>query len=172
MLLPMPLWLPGLPTGDLTDLLLSALLIMASMAFFTVFGQKIQAWMMLRQVARSLDKLKMMRDEGRRIAIRALREARAGGDVVGRVDRFLEHFLIEPEAMDPAGVVWKLERILDVREKKFLDEIRRIAPEAGEDKVHNLEGLLEAATALNVLYKVVRHYYCLLYTSPSPRDRG
>ncbi len=161
MLLPMPLWLPGLPTGDLTDLLLSALLVMASMAFFTVFGQKIQAWMMLRQVARSLDKLKMMRDEGRSIAIRALREAGAGGDVVGRVDRFLEHFLIEPEAMDPAGVVWKLERILDVREKKFLDEIRRIAPEAGEEKVHNLEGLLEAATALNVLYKVVRHYYLL-----------
>ncbi|OYT52255.1 hypothetical protein B6U66_02475 [Candidatus Bathyarchaeota archaeon ex4484_135] len=162
MLLPMPMWLPGLPQGDLTDLLLSTILILVSMAFFTIFGQRIQAWMMLRQVARSLDRLRLMRDEGRKMAIRALRDlGGAEGDVAEKVDRFLEHFAIEPESMDPAGVVWKLERILDVREKKFLDEVRRMAPKASEDKIHNLEGLLEAAMALNTLYKVVRHYYLL-----------
>jgi len=162
MAVPMLMWLPDLAKGDFTDLLLSALFIFASMAFFTVFGQRIQAWMMLRQVAKSLDKLKMMRDEGRRIAIRALRSLGSSEEGLSeKVDRFLEHFAIEPESMDPAGVVWKLERILDVREKKFLDEVRRLAPRADEPKVHNLEGLLEAAMALNILYKVVRHYYLL-----------
>ncbi|RLI09788.1 DUF1512 domain-containing protein [Candidatus Bathyarchaeota archaeon] len=136
--------------------------IFVSMAIFTLFGQKIQIWRMLSHVKASVRKLKMMRDEGRRIAIEALEElGGAEGDVAEKVDRFIEHFAIEPESMDPAGVVWKLERILDVREQKFLDEVRRMAPKASEEDVHNLEGLLEAALALNVLYKVVRHYYLL-----------
>ena len=157
-----PLWLFDFQGDKVSELLISVILIMGSMAFFTIFGQRIQVWMMLRQVRMSVNKLKLMRDGGRRIAIEALREF--GGsedDLAERVDRFLEHFAIEPESMDPAGVVWKLERILDVREQRFLDEVRRMAPKAGEAEVHNLEGLLEAALALNVLYKVVRHYYLL-----------
>ncbi len=156
-----PLQLP-LQGDNFSNLLLSVLLILGSMAFFTLFGQRIQIWMMLRQVRSSVNKLKLMRDEGRRIAIEALREfGSQEGDVAEKVDRFLEHFAIEPENMDPVGVVWKLERILDVREQRFLDEVRRMAPKASDVEVHNLEGLLEAALALNVLYKVVRHYYLL-----------
>ena len=157
-----PLWLFDFQGDKVSDLLISIILILGSMAFFTIFGQRIQVWMMLRQVKMSVNKLKLMRDGGRRVAIEALREF--GGsedDLAERVDRFLEHFAIEPESMDPAGVVWKLERILDVREQRFLDEVRRMAPKAEEAEVHNLEGLLEAALALNVLYKVVRHYYLL-----------
>jgi len=154
--------LPGLEGVDIMDLIIYVIFIFISMAIFTLFGQRIQVWRLLSQVKASVHKLKMMRDEGRRIAIEALEELGADGDGVAReVDRFIEHFAIEPESMDPAGVVWKLERILDVREQKFLDEVRRIAPEASDDEVHNLEGLLEAALALNVLYKVVRHYYLL-----------
>ena len=156
------LWLFDFQGDKLSDLLISIILILGSMAFFTIFGQRIQVWMMLRQVRMSVNKLKLMRDGGRRIAIEALRElGGSGDDVAERVDRFLEHFAIEPESMDPAGVVWKLERILDVREQRFLDEVRHMAPKAGDVEVHNLEGLLEAALALNVLYKVVRHYYLL-----------
>jgi len=156
-----PLQLP-LQGDNFSNLLLSVLLILGSMAFFTLFGQRIQIWMMLRQVRSSVNKLKLMRDEGRRIAIEALREfGSQESDVAEKVDRFLEHFAIEPESMDPVGVVWKLERILDVREQRFLDEVRRMAPKASDVEVHNLEGLLEAALALNVLYKVVRHYYLL-----------
>jgi len=154
--------LPGLEGVDVMDLIFYAIFIFVSMAIFTLFGQKIQIWRMLSQVRASVRKLKMMRDEGRRIAIEALEElGGAEGDVAEKVDRFIEHFAIEPESMDPAGVVWKLERILDVREQRFLDEVRRIAPKAGDTEVHNLEGLLEAAMALNTMYKIVRHYYLL-----------
>lgn len=155
-------WLFDLGEGGLTDLLASAIFIFTSMAFFALFGQKIQIWLTLRQVGASVDKLRLMRDKGRNLALEALKTL--GGVEHGleeKVDRFLEHFALEPESMDPAGVVWKLERILDVREKKFLDEVRRMAPKADEATIYNLEGLLEAATALNVLYKVVRHYYLL-----------
>ncbi len=36
-----------------------------------------------------------------------------------------------------------------------------MAPEADEVQVNNLENTLEAAMALNVIYKVIRHYYLL-----------
>ncbi len=151
----------GLSSDKLPDLIASAIFIFASMAFFTIFGQRIQLWMILRQVRASVDKLKRMRDKGRSMALEALEELSSGEGLAEKVDRFLEHFAIEPESMDPAGVVWKLERILDVRKQKFLDEVRRMAPEASEAEVRNLEGLLEAALALNTLYKLVRHYYLL-----------
>ena len=160
----MPIWsVAWLFQGDkLSDLLLSAIFIFASMAFFTIFGQRIQLWITLRQVGASVEKLRRMRDRGRSVAIEALRELSGSGEgLAEKVDRFLEHFAIEPESMDPAGVVWKLERVLDVREQKFLDEVRHMVPNANEAEVHNLEGLLEAALALNTLYKLVRHYYLL-----------
>jgi hypothetical protein len=39
------------------------------------------------------------------------------------------------------------------------DEVRLMAPASDEVQVYNLENTLEAAMALNYIYKVVRHYY-------------
>jgi hypothetical protein len=63
--------------------------------------------------------------------------------------------------MDPAGVVWKFEHILDVRDERFKDEVKIMAPSADETNINNLENTLEAAAALNIIYKVIRHYYIL-----------
>jgi hypothetical protein len=63
--------------------------------------------------------------------------------------------------MDPAGVVQKFDHLLDVREARFKSDIGRIAPAASSVQVNNLENLVEAAWALNFMYKVVRHLYLL-----------
>jgi hypothetical protein len=78
-----------------------------------------------------------------------------------RVDRFLEYFTIAPTALDPAGVVDKLEHILDIRDVRFKDEVKIMAPSADETQTNNLENTLEAAMALNFIFKVIRHYYLL-----------
>jgi hypothetical protein len=57
--------------------------------------------------------------------------------------------------------VWKLEHILDVRDIRFKDEVKLMAPSASETQINNLENTLEAALALNYIYKVVRHFYIL-----------
>ena len=61
--------------------------------------------------------------------------------------------------MDPAGIVYKLDHILDVRDDRMKDEVKLMAPPSDEINVNNLENTLEAAMALNYIYKVVRHYY-------------
>lgn len=133
--------------------------------FFIVFifyGQRIQTWVMVREVEASLLRLKYLRDDGRRMAIETIKElGKPSADPASRIDEFLEYFAISPQSMDPAGVVWKLDHIIDVRDIRFKDEVKLIAPTADEVNVNNLENTLEAALALNIIYKVVRHYYLL-----------
>jgi hypothetical protein len=149
------------PGGDIFSQILT--LVIYGFIFISLFyGQRIQLYIMLREVEGSLYKLRYIRDEGRKIAIETIKEiGKPQTDPTARVDRFLEYFTITPQSLDPAGVVWKLEHILDVRDVRFKDEVKLIAPEADETQTNNLENTLEAAMALNYIYKVIRHYYLL-----------
>lgn len=129
---------------------------------FVFYGQRIQMYIMVREVQNSLLRLKLIRDEGRKIAVNTIKDlGKPQADPTERVDQFLEYITIPPENMDPAGVVWKLEHLLDVRDERFKDEVKLMAPSADETNINNLENTLEAATALNIIYKVIRHYYIL-----------
>jgi len=129
---------------------------------FIFYGQRIQMYVMLREVEGSLYKLKYIKDEGRKTAIETIKEiGKPQTDPTARVDRFLEYFTIAPQSLDPAGIVWKLEHILDVRDIRFKDEVKLMAPAADETQADNLENTLEVASALNYIYKVIRHFYLL-----------
>ena len=129
---------------------------------FIFYGQRIQMYVMLREVEGSLYKLKYIKEEGRKIAIETIKEiGKPQTDPTPRVDRFLEYFTIAPQNLDPAGVVWKLEHILDIRDERFKDEVKMMSPSADETQTYNLENTLEAAMALNYIYKIIRHFYLL-----------
>jgi hypothetical protein len=129
---------------------------------FIFYGQRLQTYVMIREVEGSLYKLKYIKEEGRKITIETIKEiGKPQTDPTARVDRFLEYFTISPQSLDPAGIVWKLEHILDVRDVRFKDEVKLMAPAADETQTNNLENTLEAASALNFIYKVIRHYYLL-----------
>lgn len=150
-----------IPGGDIFSQIF-AIVIYAFIFVSLFYGQKIQLHLMLREVEGSLYKLRYIRDEGRKIAIETIKElGKPQTDPTARVDRFLEYFTITPQTLDPAGVVWKLEHILDVRDVRFKDEVKLLAPAADETQTNNLENTLEAAMALNYIYKVIRHYYLL-----------
>ncbi len=119
-------------------------------------------YVMVREIQGSLLRLKFIRDKGVKTAIDTIKEiGKPETDPTERVNQFLEYVTIPPQSMDPAGIVWKLEHILDVREDRFKDEIRLMAPSADKTNVNNLENTLEAAAALNIIYKVIRHFYIL-----------
>jgi len=134
-----------------------------SYVFFIVlifYGQRIQMYIMIREVENSLHKLKFIKEEGRKATIEAIKEiGKPTSDPSARVDRYLEYFTIGPQSMDPAGIVYKLDHILDVRDERLKDEVKLMAPSSDEIQINNLENTLEAAMALNFIYKVIRHYY-------------
>ncbi len=148
------------PWGDNTFSWIVNILFYVVFIVFMFYGQRFQIYVMLREVEGSLYKLKRIKDQGRKTAIETIKEiGKPEGDPSNRVDRFLEYFTIAPQSLDPAGVVWKLEHILDVRETRFKDDVKLMAPEADETETNNLENTLEAAMALNYLYKIIRHFY-------------
>lgn len=150
------------PIGGDTFSQIVSLLFYAVFIVFIFYGQKIQMRVMLREVEGSLYKLKYIKDEGRKIAMETIKEiGKPQTDPAARVDRFLEYFTISPQSLDPAGVVWKLEHVLDVRDTRFKDEVKLMAPAADETQANNLENTLEAAMALNYIYKIIRHFYLL-----------
>jgi len=149
----------GLGSGDIIVQILS-LLSYLFIFVFIFYGQRIQMYVMIREVESSLFKLKLMREEGRKTAIETIKEiGKPTADPSTKVDRYLEYFTITPQSMDPAGIVYKLDHILDVRDERMKDEVKLMAPATDEVQVYNLENTLEAAMALNFIYKVVRHYY-------------
>jgi len=129
---------------------------------FIFYGQRIQMYVMIREVEGSLYRLKYIKDEGRKTAVETIKEiGKPQTDPTARVDRFLEYFTIAPQNIDPAGIVWKLEHILDIRDDRLKDEVKLMAPAANETQTNNLENTLEAAMALNYIYKIIRHFYLL-----------
>jgi len=150
------------PGGDNIIAWIFQLVFYAIFVAFIFYGQRIQMYIMLREVESHLARLKFIRDEGRKMSISTIKEiGKPQEDPTERVDRFLEYISITPQNMDPAGVVWKLEHMLDVRDTRFKDEVKLMAPEADEAQLNNLENTLEAALVLNFIYKVIRHFYLL-----------
>jgi hypothetical protein len=82
-------------------------------------------------------------------------------DPSARIDRFLEYFTIMPVDLDPSGIVRKLDHIMRTRDDRIRAEVRKLCNGADDQQVSRIENILEAATALNMIYKVVRHFYLM-----------
>jgi hypothetical protein len=129
---------------------------------FLFFSQRIQAALMTRQISRALIKLRSMRDKAKQTVISAISEVgRPEKDPTSRLESLLQFFTVEPNSMDPSGVVQRLEHILDTADVRIKNEVKAIAPHADEVQIENLQNLVEATQALNNMYRVVRHYYLL-----------
>jgi hypothetical protein len=157
------LLLLGLPTGDSSSIgTLVSTLMYFSFILFILFGQKIQLWTMIWNMSGALKKLEFMKNEAKVLTVKTLKDiGKPKEDPTPRLNTLLEHFFISPVDMDPLGIVWKLDHLMDVRDTKFKDDVKRIAPEADEAQVNNLENLVEGSLALNTIFRIVRHFYLL-----------
>ena len=156
--------MPNFLQSQGTDLFNSIfqMIYLASFLFFMVYGQKVQVWMMLREIESAVIRLKSMKEDARRLAIVTIKETSAiDTDPTPRIDHFLEYFMILPTDLDPGGVVPKIEHVVDVREQRFRDEVKMLAPSAEESIVNNIEGVIEVALGLNQIYRIINHYYLL-----------
>lgn len=153
------------PTDDATLLMLFWFaFILLSFFFYPILGQRLQLINVLRDIDRKLFRLKLMRDDVRQRTISALKQA--GTDLTDeelekRLDAILDYFYIPPESMDPAGVVYKLEHILEIGENRFEDQVAALVKTDDLHRVKTLTNLVEVARAMNLIYRIVRHYYLL-----------
>ncbi|RLG95841.1 DUF1512 domain-containing protein [Candidatus Bathyarchaeota archaeon] len=152
----------GVPSQDNAIGMIIQILWLAFFIFYLLYGQKLQVKIMLKEIEGSLFKLKMIRDRGREIAISTVKKfSKHDNDPTERVDRLLEYVYIPPVDLDPYGIIKRLEHLVDVRDFRLKDEVKLMVPDADETKINNLTNMIEAALALNQIYKVVRHYYLI-----------
>lgn len=118
--------------------------------------------MILGEVSRALGKLKIMREKSRKEVIDYLvNHLKPKSDPQEQVDQLLEYFTIMPVDLDPYGIVRKIEHVVTVRNDRIRSEIRKLAPDTDLVKVSTAENILEAASSINYIYKLVRHFYLL-----------
>lgn len=133
-----------------------------SFLFFMFYGQKLQTWIMLRDIGKAVRKLKVMKNKARKIAISTIKEkGKEDLDPTPRIDHFLEYFALTPTNLDPAGIVPKFEQLIDVRDQRFKNEVKIIAPRADRVQSNNIEGVLGVAIGLNTIYRIINHFYLL-----------
>ena len=133
---------------------------MPIMLFLMFYGQRIQAYLVLRKIGGSLNKLETMKVDARTKVITALSEFNSDKSIVEkRLDRLLMSFMIAPISLDPRGMVQKLEHLINTQEHALRADLRLIAKPADDDQLSTLENLVEVALGLNLMFKIIRHFY-------------
>jgi hypothetical protein len=143
--------------GTITSIVYLGLFVVS---FF--FSTRIRTLQSTFALSRSLKKLRTFRDKTKSEIISAIpTDISNKKSVSTRVDNLMEHFIIKPSAMDPAGVTKRYEHLLDNSDEYVKTEIKSIVPQANEQQIQNLQNLVEAGQALNKMYRVVRNYYII-----------
>ena len=132
--------------------------------FVTFFYQaRLQSYMALNDISRGLNKLKVMKDKSRKEAIDYLvNVGKASSDPAQRVDQFLDYVTIMPVETDPSGIIPKIDHVVTTNNDRVRAEVGALlGGQSNPVTVSISENLLEVATSLNQIHKIVRHYYLL-----------
>ncbi len=132
---------------------------------FMFYGTKIQAWRASKEIAVALVDLKAWNNEGKNHFIKKVQKYKdknlSSKDLKVKIDDVMTFVTISPTNLDPAGIIPKLDHLINVRDDRFEEEINIIAPNADSVTASNLENLLEASMALDFIYRLIRHYLIL-----------
>ncbi len=127
-----------------------------------LYGAKIQIWQWLKQIQASLVELKRMSDESRQNAINTFKKfGKDETEVAGELDRWFDYFTIMPVDLDPAGVLQRLDHLLDERRDRFQEFVADLAPGASTSERQSLENTLEVTQVLGLIFRIVRHFFIL-----------
>ncbi|NVM18580.1 MAG: DUF1512 family protein [Candidatus Lokiarchaeota archaeon] len=150
------------PLGLIFNLLWFALIFVSMF-----YGTKLQAWRSAREIETGLEKLKKWNDECKQILVSNFKKYAEKNetekDLMLKIENFLTFVAITPVDLDPYGIIPKLDHIINTRDDRFKEEILMLAPNADPDshETQNLENILEAAMAVDYVYRLVKHFLIL-----------
>ena len=127
---------------------------------FVFYGQQIQLFVTSREIKKGIKKLDSFRVESRTELINFVKNnLNAKDDPVKKIDRFLEYFTIMPVDMDPNGIVDKVQHIVRSREDYTREHVKLLAPEMSDIELTKVQTLLEIASSLQMIYKIINHMF-------------
>ena len=155
-------------TGDNIWAIVYNFIFLMIIMIFSVYAQKVQSYFWLRAIGNAVTKLQNKTIKARDLLVERIKEVgKPKTDPKPAINSFLEFFTVTPVSLDPAGIINRFEHILDIRKKRWEDQVKMMAPEADEVNAANIENALEAALGLHQIFKIVRHFYILSKKSKS-----
>ncbi len=142
-----------------------AFLLIFLMLFLGV-NQRFQIYMWSRDIRAKLVVLENMARESERKALDFMlkHNTREPKKLLAKIKDF---FLIEPVSIEPIDIIKRMDHLFDVRRSRFKEDFKKAMPDVDEAVRTRAETAAEIASALNWIYKVVRH---LLLTGEKTRN--
>ncbi len=145
--------------GDDSDTLMMLVWILP-IILFVFYGQRIQLWVTSSELKKGIKKLDSFRDKSRTELINYVRHnLNAKDDPVNKIDKFLDYFTIMPVDMDPHGIVEKVRHTVRSREDYTRAHMLSLSPEMSELELTKVQTLLELASSLQMIHKIVNHMF-------------
>jgi len=153
-------------TGQTDPLSLILNLLFFVLIFVSMFyGQKLQGWQAGKQIEMGLEKLKKWNDDSKAILLKKFKEfadkKENEKDLMLKLEDFMTFVAITPVSLDPYGLIPKIDHVIDVRDNRYKEEVKLLAPNADSIQSSNLENLLEASMAVDYIYRLIKHYLIL-----------
>ncbi|MFN3804533.1 MAG: DUF1512 domain-containing protein [Pyrobaculum sp.] len=126
-----------------------------------MFFQEIQVWRYLMQVGNFLHYLGQLLNTTSGNVLAALEKMRRKevnkAELESTLRKMVDFAVIEPTALDPNGVVPKYKHIINTYVSTYEEEIKKIVEDGVA--VKNMSTAVEALRYMNLVYKVIDHYY-------------
>jgi hypothetical protein len=127
---------------------------------FVLYGQRIQLAVTSGEIKKGIKKLDEYKTQSRTELIDYIKKnMNPKDDPTKKIDRFLDYFTIMPVDMDPNGIVSKVRHIVRAREDYSREHVRSLSPQTSDIELSKIQTLLEIATSLQMIYKVINHMY-------------
>ncbi|RNJ76650.1 MAG: DUF1512 domain-containing protein [Nitrosopumilus sp. H13] len=126
---------------------------------FVFYGQRIQLYITSGEIKKGIKKLEICRNTSRAELTSHLKCIRPDSDPEEKIGRFLDYFTIMPVDMDPGGIIGKIRHTVRSREDYTRRHIKSMIPEITPLELGKVQTLLEIASSLQMLHKVVNHMY-------------
>ncbi len=127
---------------------------------FVFYGQRIQLYITSGEIKKGIKKLDSYREESRNELINYVTinlNPKPGS--IKKIDRFLDHFTIMPIDMDPNGIVDKVRHTVRSREDYTREHVKLLSPGISDLELTKVQTLLEIASTLQMIYKIVNHMF-------------
>jgi hypothetical protein len=148
--------------GSTSALLSTYIPFIVLMLFYVILflpgvGQRFQSYFITKDIEQRLLVLEKYANEAKGTTERLLKE-KGAKDPKGLTERLAEIFVIDPVSVEPTDIISRMRLLMRSGQNKVKDMIKLSVPKADPVTVSKIEVSAEITNALNMVYKVVRHY--------------
>ncbi len=128
---------------------------------FIFFFPKLMIWQADRKMRNTLIDLETFREDSKSMFLSKLSD-KNDEKMRKKFETLRDFKMSPPTGIDPAGLVGKLEHVLDNSEDKFNRFVKRNADTEDEDELADLNMAFKGVMGTHQIYKVTRHYRQLI----------